>query len=255
MPNSNNRNTKPKPLTDTIYEQILEQIISGKRKPGEPVSELALTKELGVSRTPVHNAILQLTKDGLIKHEHNRRPVVRGLTPPDIHEIFEMRILLEGETARRASSYISTEQLERIIVSHAAIIESKENWDEWLHQWADYDDLFHHYISKASQNHRLAEDVSRYRLLHRGLNLFSFVEEQAPLEVLRTALSEHEAIIESLRMRDADGARDAMRVHLRRWQRFFANLFKKSADDLVNAHNMMVMDKSTRHPFGFVDEN
>lgn len=255
MSNSHNRNSKPKPLTDTIYEQILEQIISGKRKPGEPVSELALTKELGVSRTPVHNAILQLTKDGLIKHEHNRRPVVRGLTPPDIHEIFEMRILLEGETASRAASYISPQQLEKIVVSHAAVIEPCLDRGEWLLQWADYDDLFHEVISRASQNHRLAEDVSRYRLLHRGLNLFSFVEEQAPLEVLRSAISEHEAIIDSLRIRDADGARDAMRVHLRRWQRFFAQLFKKSGDDLIHAHNLMVMDKSTRHPFGFVDDS
>jgi DNA-binding GntR family transcriptional regulator len=254
MPKSHTQNSKQKPLTDKIYEQILEQIFSGKRKPGEPVSELALTKQLGVSRTPVHNAILQLTKDGLIKHEHNRRPVVRGLTPPDIHEIFEMRILLEGETARRASTYISNEQLESLVVTHAAVIEPNENRDEWLRLWADYDDMFHRTISKASQNHRLADDVSRYRLLHQGLKLHSLTEEDAPLEILRTAINEHEAIIDSLRMRDADGARDAMRVHLRRWQRFFAKLLKKKGLKPVQKPNNVSLDKNTLHPFGFVEE-
>ena len=81
-------------MSDVVYERLLEDILSGRRQTGEPLSELALTKVLKVSRTPVHNAVLQLIKDGLVKQDPNCRPVVRGVESEDIVEIFEMRTLL-----------------------------------------------------------------------------------------------------------------------------------------------------------------
>ena len=91
-------------LSDVVYESLLEDILSGRRQAGEPLSELALTKVLKVSRTPVHNAMLQLIKDGLVKQDPNCRPVVMGVESKDIIEIYEMRILLEGETAYQAAT-------------------------------------------------------------------------------------------------------------------------------------------------------
>ena len=105
---------KDKHLTRTVYEQLLEDILSGRRRPGEPLSELALPRELGVSRTPVHNAMLQLTKNGLINQLRNCRPVLRGLTHKDIHQMFEMRILLQYEAARLAASRMDAAPLGRL---------------------------------------------------------------------------------------------------------------------------------------------
>lgn len=235
------RNSKGKPLTDKIYETLLEQILSGERKAGEPLSELALTRELGVSRTPVHNAMLQLMKDGMIKQDPCCSPVVQGLTPNDIHEIFEMRILLEGETSRLAATRIRKGELKKLFSRHEKVKEPIDDRNQWLEGWADYDELFHFTLAKASGNQRLANDVTRYRLLHRGLNLFGFEETQAPLETLRSAISEHAKILEALEKQDAEAARDAMRVHLRSWQEFFANLFKSESSKLNETPNLLVI--------------
>ena len=64
------------PLSQRVYQAMLSAIISGQLKPGEVVNEIRLAQELGVSRTPVHTAIRELVKDGLITQEANRRPVV-----------------------------------------------------------------------------------------------------------------------------------------------------------------------------------
>ena len=236
------RQSKGKPLTDKIYETLLEHILSGKRKAGEPLSELALTRELGVSRTPVHNAMLQLVKDGLIEQVPNCSPVVVGLTYNDIHEIFEMRILLEGETSRLAATRIRKAYLKKLLDKHEKVKLPTGDRNEWLEGWADYDELFHFTIAKAGGNRRLADDVTRYRLLHRGLNLFGFEEEQAPLELLRTAIDEHARILEAIEKKDAEAARDAMKVHLRSWQEFFAGLFKSASTSLNETPNLLLTD-------------
>tara|TARA_B100001123_G_scaffold228023_1_gene256519 strand:+ start:1886 stop:2689 length:804 start_codon:yes stop_codon:yes gene_type:complete len=218
-------------MSDVVYERLLDDILSGSRQAGEPLSELALTKVLKVSRTPVHNAVLQLIKDGLVKQAPNCRPVVMGIEPKDIVEIFEMRILLEGETAYRASTHMHVKTLDKLkrFNDKASELQTRK---KWLKGWADYDAEFHQAIAKASGSSRLAHDVSRYRLFHRGLNLFGFDEEEAPLKTLQTAVDEHAQILEAIEHGKGRAARSAMHTHLRRWQKFFAKLFEDKADSL-----------------------
>ena len=168
-------------MSDVVYQRLLEDILSGRRRAGEPLSELALTKILQVSRTPVHNAMLQLIKDGLIRQDPNCRPVVVGIEASDITEIFEIRLLLEGETAFRAATRMRPSTIQRLKRLHDKTTDPKPR-KEWLKGWADYDAEFHKVIAKTSGSSRLFNDVSRYRLLHRGLNLFGFEEDEAPLE-------------------------------------------------------------------------
>ncbi len=218
-------------MSDVVYERLLDDILSGRRQAGEPLSELALTKVLKVSRTPVHNAMLQLIKDGLVKQDPNCRPVIMGIEAKDIIEIFEMRILLEGETAYRAATLMKKNTLQKLQRLHDKTAETQPR-KKWLKGWADYDAEFHRAIAKASGSQRLAHDVSRYRLLHRGLNLFGFNEEEAPLETLQTAVDEHAQILEAIEHGKGRAARSAMHTHLRRWQKFFAKLFEDKADSL-----------------------
>ncbi len=218
-------------MSDVVYERLLDDILSGRRQAGEPLSELALTKVLKVSRTPVHNAMLQLIKDGLVKQDPNCRPVVMGIESSDIIEIYEMRILLEGETAYRAATHMRTKTLHRLKRLHDKTAKQQPR-KKWLKGWADYDAEFHKAIAKASGSRRLAHDVSRYRLLHRGLNLFGFEEDEAPLETLQTAVDEHAQILDAIENGKGRAARNAMQSHLRRWQKFFAKLFDEQADSL-----------------------
>ncbi len=219
-------------MSDVVYERLLDDILSGRRQAGEPLSELALTKVLKVSRTPVHNAMLQLIKDGLVKQDPNCRPVVVGLESKDIIEIYEMRILLEGETAYRAATRMRAMTFQKLKRLHDKTAKPQPR-KKWLKGWADYDAEFHRSIAKASGSRRLAHDVSRYRLLHRGLNLFGFDEEEAPLVTLQTAVDEHAQILDAIEHGKGRAARSAMHTHLRRWQKFFAKLFDDQADSLA----------------------
>ena len=237
---------KQKPLTDSTYEKLVQHIVSGKCKPGEPISELALTRELGVSRTPVHNAVLQLAKDGLIHHGPNHRPVVRGLTPGDIHKIYEMRILLEGEAARLAAIHMHKTQLNRLQKVHKDVEAFEGGRNEWLQLWMDYDNAFHLTLANNTGNPLLADDIERYRLLHRGLNLFSLCEETAPLATLRSAIGEHAHILHAIEHHDPEAARDAMRMHLRCWQEFFDDLFEREAEAINDAPNLLVFQKDLK---------
>ena len=90
-------------LSDSVYETLLEAIISGKLARGTIVSEVSLAKQLEVSRTPVHDALRQLAKDGLVEQRAGRRAVIASFSKEDLFDIFEMRMLLESAGARRAA--------------------------------------------------------------------------------------------------------------------------------------------------------
>src|ERR1019366_2237085 len=100
-------------LSDAVYESLLEAIISGKLASGSIVSEVSLAKQLDVSRTPVHDALRQLAKDGLVEQRAGRRAIITTFSKEDVFDIFEMRKLLEGEAARRAAT-----RLDRAIIAH-----------------------------------------------------------------------------------------------------------------------------------------
>src|SRR5688572_18657592 len=109
LPNS----TEDERLSDLVYETLVDSILAGKLKPGTPVSELEISRQLNVSRTPVHDALRQLAKDGLVEQEANRRAVISGFSAADVFDIFEMRKILEGAAAARAST-----RIDRAALSH-----------------------------------------------------------------------------------------------------------------------------------------
>ncbi|WP_043358040.1 GntR family transcriptional regulator [Cupriavidus basilensis] len=211
------------PLSQRVYQAMLSAIISGQLKPGEVVNEIRLAQELGVSRTPVHTAIRELVKDGLITQEANRRPVVARFSREDIREVFDMRKLLESEAARIAAA-----QLDRVTLK--ALSDAADAMDagaaasvddtEALVRWADFDDNFHLAIADACGSKRLREDILRYRLLHHGLNQLRMRAELIP-----QALAEHRKILDALAARDGDAASRAMQEHLHEWQAYYMQRF------------------------------
>lgn len=204
-------------LSDAVYETLLAAILSGKLAPGTVVSEVSLARQLQVSRTPVHDALRQLAKDGLVLQKANHRAVVAQFTPEDVHDIYDMRKLLEGEAARRAASRIDRPTLARLremAEGFDGVVDEKE----WLSRWVDFDDEFHTAIARASGSHRLCQDIVRYRLLHRGLNRQSTIVAD-----LHQALQEHLAILDALEKRDGAMAARAMVAHIGEWQAYFVN--------------------------------
>ena len=204
-------------LSDSVYEQLLELILAGELPQGEPISEVRLAERLEVSRTPIREAIGQLVSDGLMTLESNRRPIVTEFSSDDVFEVYEMRRILESEAACMAATRIDRITLEQL----------QRDADEYAHakprsrtvtRWVELDDAFHSTIAQASGCRRLAQDIERYRRLHRAFN-----RTHTDVSILDRALDEHRDILTALTERDADSARSAMQAHLEEWQRFFAS--------------------------------
>lgn len=208
-------------LSDAVYATLLNAILTGKLKNGAIVSEVSLAKQLGVSRTPVHDALRQLAKDGLVEQNAGRRPMISVFTREDIFDIFEMRKLLECEAARRAARGMDYATLARLRASSNELKAHGNSGTlapDWLAQWTVFDETFHETIGKASGSQRLWQDIVRYRHLHRGFNLLSTTPD-----LPRRALAEHERILDALERRDPDAAAQTMGQHIGEWQAYYVN--------------------------------
>ncbi len=210
-----------KRLSDAVYETMLDGIISGKLKPGTVVSEVALARQLKVSRTPVHDALRQLSKDGLVQQRANHRAVIAEFTAADIYDLYQMRKLLEGEAARLAAKGMNRATLANLRETTDMLAQNRDRPD-WVELWADFDEEFHNAIAQASGSPRLWQDITRYHLLHRGFNKLGTTPEG-----LEHALQEHVRILNALEKRDAKEAQRAMVDHLQEWQAYFVNHFPK----------------------------
>ncbi len=103
-----------KSLTSIIFEKIREDILNGMYNPGEKIVEAKLADELGVSRTPVREALKQLELDGLVENIPNRGVIVKGVTAQDIKDIYTIREAIEGIAAKWSVERMSQEELDSL---------------------------------------------------------------------------------------------------------------------------------------------
>jgi DNA-binding GntR family transcriptional regulator len=206
-------------LSERIHQLLLERILNGQMKAGDIVAEKKLAVELGVSRTPVHDALRDLIKDGFLHQQMNKRPVVSGFSAADVYDIFEIRILLEGEACYQAAS-----RMDRITLTElraqADYLQKADKDHTWLEQWAQFDDQFHRSIAKASGSKRLMQDIIKHRLSHRALN----IQAESPYS-FSNSLQEHFLILDALDLRDSKMAKKAMQTHIRESQALFVSKF------------------------------
>ena len=206
-------------LADAAYQAILKEIFGNRMRPGEPVSEVKLARLLGMSRTPVHLAVRELVRDGLLMQEPNRRPAFRAFNADDVREIYDLRVLLESEAAALAALRLDRPTLQSLVAGCNSLGRHLRSKDV-LQRWADLDEAFHRAIALACGNRRLAQDIFRYRLVHRGFNTIRFTADLVP-----QALAEHEQVLAAIGNRDAEAARRAMAIHLREWQAYYVRSF------------------------------
>ncbi len=194
-------------LRGMVFHKLREDILDGKYQENEELKEVAIGKELGVSRTPVREAFRQLELEGLIQIIPNKGAYVTGITPKDVHDIYMIRSTLEGMCARLATENISKEQLEELEenVYLAAFHAEKGH----MEQMAELDSRFHHILyascnSKMLEN--LLEDFHQYVIRIRRKTL-STMRGKASNE-------EHRKIMEAIRNKDADAAEHLANQHI-----------------------------------------
>lgn len=195
-------------LKDKAYRQIKEMILSCQLQPGESLSEVALSKAIGVSRTPIREALSMLAQEGLVKPILRRGAFVADISASDAQEILEVREALESYAAGLSAEALSREDLEEM----KALLEGMRE----SHRRADYsayhrlDVRFHQVILRAAGNHRLLAVVEG---LNDQMYRLRMVNSSLP-QRMDKSVEEHEAILQALASRDPVSAREAMASHI-----------------------------------------
>jgi DNA-binding GntR family transcriptional regulator len=197
----------PQTLASHARDAVLKAIGDGRLEPGSLHSVAQLATQLGVSRTPVREALLMLEREGRVRFERNRGVRVLAPTAHDIAEVFELRLLLEVPTTATAAGRVDLGALQAELDGMSKAAEAADEG-----AFMDHDERFHALILGASGNRRLAGAVATLRDAVRGRGA-STVGRSRSLEEIH---AEHAAILGALQQGDADRAGAAMRYHLRR---------------------------------------
>ena len=186
-------------LRGRVFQKLREDILSGKYKEHEELREISIGEELGVSRTPVREALRQLELEGLVTIIPNKGAYVTGITPKDVHDIYTIRSMLEGLCARWATRHITDEQIEEleeiILLSEFHL---KKEGNEKAKQVSDLDGKFHKVLYEAS-NSRILEhvlsDFHKYVQIARTMSVGA--KDRA-----EKSIAEHRGILDAIKSKD-----------------------------------------------------
>jgi len=199
-----------RPLREIVYEELKMQIMTGKIEPGTRMMEVELAEDMGVSRTPVREAIRKLEKEGLVVIEPRRGAYASQLTKKDMLDILLVREAMEGLAAYLAVQNISEEQKKRIVEVAKAYDEALANGDTAA--LVDNDTEFHTILVEASGNRILLsmiEQLQEYVIRFRYLYYDDYKRAEKISE-------EHKIIAKAIVSGDADGAKKAASLHIER---------------------------------------
>lgn len=207
-----------KPLRELVFESLRKAIILGKLKPGERLMEIQLAEEMGVSRTPVREAIRKLELEGFVVMVPRRGAYVAGVTVKDIVDVFEVRSALEGLAAGLAAERITEEEMEEL-EKVIYLISGEED----ILTVVKKDNEFHELIYRASRNQRLAQIITN---LSEQINRFRMTSLSVPGR-LKIAVDEHRKIIEAISDRDADLANKLASEHMENAEQNLINAIRE----------------------------
>lgn len=198
-------------LRGRVFAKLREDILSGVYKENDELREIVLGEELGVSRTPVREALRQLELEGLVKIIPNKGAYVTGISPKDVKDIYKIRSMLEGLCVRWATEHITEEQmteLEEVILLSEFYMKKKP--EERAEQISSLDGKFHQILYEASDSRILEHvlsDFHKYVKMARTISVGS--KERAEKSV-----EEHKEILEAIKKRDATLAERLSNQHV-----------------------------------------
>jgi len=208
------------PLRDMVFDVLMSAIMQGQLSPGERLLEVQLADEMGVSRTPVREAIRRLELEGFVVMVPRKGAYVAGLSINYVEEVYEIRTVLETLAVRLAAQRMQP-------ADYAQLDELSEKmratWQEGnVDNWVSLDASFHELLYKFSRNERLVammnnimEQLSRYRII-----------SLANVEVRHNSLSEHQELIEALKRHDSEAAATAVAMHIENTKQSLINMLK-----------------------------
>lgn len=196
------------PLRDVVFNTLRQAILRGELQPGERLLEIPLANKLGVSRTPIREAMRKLELEGLVVMVPRKGAVVAEITEKSLRDVLEVRKALEALAVKLACEKIKDEEIEELKVAAKEFEETLKGGD--VTEYAEADVKFHDIIYRTTDNQRLIqllynlrEQMYRYRV--------EYLKREDSHEIL---LAEHERIIGAIEKRDEEAAVEAIYDHM-----------------------------------------
>ena len=196
------------PLREVVCETLREAIRDGILEPGERLMEIQIAEELGVSRTPVREAIRKLELEGYVVMLPRRGTYVANLSIKDINEVYEIRASIDALAAGLAAERITDDELEQMERMLVATVEAFEKGN--MDRVVEYDTKFHDVPYCASRNDRLVGIINNLR---EQLTRFRSISMAYPGRMKKT-MEEHGRMVEAIAQRDVELAQQLARQHM-----------------------------------------
>jgi DNA-binding GntR family transcriptional regulator len=213
-----------------VHRRVREAILEAELPPGQIMSQVALAEELGVSRTPLREALRMLQGEGLVEARTNRRVRVAPISPSDLEELYSVRIVLEAQALRLAVPRMSQEHIARLegSIAEMAHFAAQRDMRRWLVPHSEY----HRQLTRLAGERfeallsQLFDHAERYRRLHLGHGPSAW------------ATADHREILDAVKLDDAQTAATLLAQHLARTAFEVAEILEPGYD-LPSLHQVL----------------
>ena len=214
------------PLRDVVFNTLRRAILRGELVPGQRLMEIRLADQMGVSRTPVREAIRKLELEGLVVMVPRKGAEVAHISGKNLRDVLEVRRALEelaGELACERMTAEDFKKLEQANHKFASVLDSDD-----ITVLGQADEEFHGLIYQATDNDRLVQMVNHLRE-----QMYRYRIEHLKNKSQRTILlQEHQDIMRALAARDVEAVRRAIRAHINKQEAQIAQMIKEQSNDL-----------------------
>jgi len=221
---------KSTPVRESTYHNLKSDVLAGRFNPGERLTEEHLAKTLGVSRTPVREALHKLESEGLVKPLESRGFYVALDSREELEDLFDIRAALEGYAIRLICEKISGETIRQLneFILKAEDAFARKQLDEIFEYNTQFHDALHNVLDRKTRLHTLIADTRRYVLRYRKDSLHY-------LEGARRTIDGHKKILMAISLKDPELCERVMREHVREAkEEALHRHFPKKADDRSN---------------------
>lgn len=204
-----------------VYNILREKIIKNELPQGMPVNEAEFAQQLGVSKTPVRESLLQLEREGFVENIPGRGAIISYITSREINEIFQIREILESGVVKTVATIKGNEELAKIREEYKRMLNSGESALQEIPATGTFEDM-HLAIIEALDNHALTNIYTG--LLDRIKRIRSYYGKKFSQKRLEDILIEHLEIMDAVFEGDTAAADEKMRLHLRHAASFLTGL-------------------------------
>ncbi|KZE38835.1 GntR family transcriptional regulator [Bhargavaea cecembensis] len=208
-------------LAQQAYRQLKEEIVSGRLEPNEELPEERLSAQLGISRTPLREALMRLSMEGLVILKKGSPATVATFTKEESRHLMEIRRVLEVHNLEKISDDLNDSVFDKLDSNLASQAEAVGSDD--FHNFIEYDREFHLILSSLNENPKTRELLNQ---MNTGVNrAFLILSNTLPISA-KDAYEEHRKIVESLKAGDIDRAKQLMTEHLMNVEKRFLKYYQ-----------------------------